>query len=390
VRASERKRQLTLDPTVAKLKQEVAQAKEWMLRELERCGSADPYLFKVKASRELRVGAGVGALALNRLRDCGRITLDERRGVVLLQPDGGYDPDNGVSVCGEDHVETERTALSVEELREAAGITRVVVPPGFDPSEPITKWGDPILPDGRRMRGPLFDDPSVQKALRQGGVLDLYTPYVKHPRIPHLPWSKGGTSDDVVLAGTEALEGREVVVTAKPDGENTTIYPDGHCHARSLDSGYHPGRTCVRALAAQVGPQLPEGWRLCGENMQARHTLSYRDLPGPFLAFSLWDEHNRCLPWDETVEWCQLLEVPCVPVLWRGPFSAEAAKEWEQLPQPYATDGMGEGYVVHLACGFPYAESARSIAKFVRPDFQVDHRGHWQARELVENEFAGA
>lgn len=312
--------------------------------------------------------------------------LIERR----LFPDGGYDPDNGVSVCGPHHLEAERTTLSVEELRAAAGITRVVVPGGYDAAEPITKWGDPILPDGRRMRGPLFDDPSVQKVLREGGVLELYTPYVKHPRTPHLPWSKQHSDDDIGFEHLEALEGEEVIVTAKLDGENTTIYPDGHCHARSIDSGYHPGRTRVRALAAALGPQLPAGWRITGENMQARHTLAYRELPGPFLAFMVWDEHNRCLSWDETVEWCQLLEIPHVPVLWRGPFSAEAAEEWKRLPQPYAADGAGEGYVVRLARGFPFAEFDRSVAKFVRETFRVAHHGHWQARRLVENEFAGS
>lgn len=31
---------------------------------------------------------------------------------------------------------------------------------------------------------------------------------------------------------------------------NCTIYPDGSCHARSLDSGYHVSRTWIKQFAA--------------------------------------------------------------------------------------------------------------------------------------------
>ena len=57
------------------------------------------------------------------------------------------------------------------------------------------------------------------------------TSYVKYPRTPHLPWSPGATADDRVHTDLAGLEGREIVVTEKLDGENTTIYRD-HVHAR--------------------------------------------------------------------------------------------------------------------------------------------------------------
>lgn len=53
-----------------------------------------------------------------------------------------------------------------------------------------------------------------------------------YPRTAHLPWSPGATSDDVRIADLSGLTGREVVVTEKLDGENTTLYADG-LHARS-------------------------------------------------------------------------------------------------------------------------------------------------------------
>ena len=74
--------------------------------------------------------------------------------------------------------------------------------------------------------------------------------YTKYPRTWHLPDSPNrGADGDHVYPDYSSFEGHEVVVTEKLDGENTTIYADGHTHARSLSSGYHPTRTWVRALA---------------------------------------------------------------------------------------------------------------------------------------------
>ena len=71
--------------------------------------------------------------------------------------------------------------------------------------------------------------------------------YTKYPRTWHLPDSPNrGADGDHAHADYSPFAGREVVVTEKLDGENTTIYADGHCHARSVASGYHPTRTWVR------------------------------------------------------------------------------------------------------------------------------------------------
>lgn len=96
-----------------------------------------------------------------------------------------------------------------------------------------------------------------------------------YPRTPHLPWSPGASSDDVRLTGRPGLAGltgSEVVVTEKMDGENTTLYADG-LHARSLDSAHHPSRARVEALQGRVGPRILAGWRICGENVFARHSI---------------------------------------------------------------------------------------------------------------------
>src|SRR3954452_15840523 len=96
-------------------------------------------------------------------------------------------------------------------------------------------------------------------------------PRIRYPRTPHLPWSPGATEDDERLGGLGGLAGREVVVTEKLDGENTTLYQDG-LHARSPDSAHHPSRAWVKSLHGRISEHIREGFRICGENVFARHS----------------------------------------------------------------------------------------------------------------------
>lgn len=87
-----------------------------------------------------------------------------------LWPDGGYYLNNGASVCAEHHLMCEKTNISVEDVRFAAGITSIIVPPHLYDDHIYDKWGNPILDDGSRGKGELFYDESVQKVLRDGNV----------------------------------------------------------------------------------------------------------------------------------------------------------------------------------------------------------------------------
>ena len=107
----------------------------------------------------------------------------------------------------------------------------------------------------------------------------------KHPRILHLPWSPGISRDDKVLDDPSIFVDKQVVVTEKMDGENTTFYKDG-LHARSVNSGSHPSRSWVKDLHARMAWRIPEGIRICGENLYAKHSIHYTDLPSYFLVFS--------------------------------------------------------------------------------------------------------
>ncbi|MFH0177062.1 RNA ligase family protein [Streptomyces cacaoi] len=198
-----------------------------------------------------------------------------------------------------------------------------------------------------------------------------------YPRTPHVPWSPGFSADDVRAGGLGGFVGREVVVTEKLDGENTTLYADG-LHARSLDSAHHPSRAWVKALQGRVGARIPAGWRVCGENLYARHSIPYDVLDSYFYGFSVWDERDRCLGWDETVRFLRGLGVPAPPVLWRGTFDERALRRLR------VETGRQEGYVVRTVEGFAREDFAGQVAKWVRPG-HVTTGTHWMHAAVVAN-----
>ncbi|MFD6876334.1 MULTISPECIES: RNA ligase family protein [unclassified Streptomyces] len=197
-----------------------------------------------------------------------------------------------------------------------------------------------------------------------------------YPRTAHLPWSPGATSDDVRVSGPSALAGREVVVTEKLDGENTTLYPDG-LHARSLDSAHHPSRAWVKGLQSRIGSGIPAGRRVCGENVYARHSLAYEDLDSWFYGFSVWDG-DHCLDWDRTVRFLRRLGVPSPRVLWRGVYDERALRRLR------IDTTRQEGYVVRTVAGFEREDFGRYVAKWVRGG-HVRTDTHWMYAPVVPN-----
>lgn len=299
-----------------------------------------------------------------------------------LWTDGGYYADNGTAVCEEHHLECEKTTLSVEQVRDAAGIKNIILPEHLYPDQPYDKWGNPVLEDGTRLRGELFDDESVQKILALGGVLDKFRKWVKYPRTYHLPWTGCMTKDDKKVKSMSVFEGREVVVTRKMDGENTSMYSD-HIHARSLDSRGGADRSWVKRFHALIQGDIPEEWRICGENLYAKHSLYYTDLESYFMGFSVWNKHNQCLSWDETQEYFALLGIVSVPVMYRGIYDEKVIRGlWKDFDEWY-----NEGYVMRITDSFAMRDFKTYVAKFVRAN-HVGENKHWRHQRLLKNELA--
>lgn len=203
----------------------------------------------------------------------------------------------------------------------------------------------------------------------------------KYPKTPHVPWSVG-TSDDKTLADDSQFIGKEVVVTLKMDGENTSIYR-GYMHARSLYPPNHPSQSWVKQLAGQIGWLLEGDERVCGENLYAKHTVEYNELPTYFMVFSIW-KGDLCYDWKHTLLLCYELDrLNTVPVIYEGVYDKSKIIE---AYQPYAA--INEGYVIRSTSSFSYEDFDKNVAKFVNPEFRQalkESTVHWASAKVIPN-----
>jgi hypothetical protein len=120
---------------------------------------------------------GVFARAGGRCVLCSASAVDAHHVLERkLYADGGFYLGNGAAVCERHHWECETTVLSVEQVRQAAGILRPVLPRGFHLGGRYDKWGNRCWPSGLRSWGPLQNDDGARRALAKGGFLSLLMP----------------------------------------------------------------------------------------------------------------------------------------------------------------------------------------------------------------------
>ncbi len=204
----------------------------------------------------------------------------------------------------------------------------------------------------------------------------------KFPRIYHCPWSEGLTNDDKLFESLEVFNNKQIVVTLKLDGENTSVYSDGYYHARSMDSRNHPSRSWVKSFASTFSHNLNPGWRVNGENVFARHSIVYTELPTYFFAFAIFNENNYCISWADTEEYCKLLGLQTVPVLYQGIYDRSATENC--MGKKYYGDEQ-EGYVVRSQDGFHYNEYTEKCMKYVRKN-HVQTDEHWMHKSVIPNQ----
>lgn len=205
--------------------------------------------------------------------------------------------------------------------------------------------------------------------------------FYKYPRTFHLPWSLGSTNDDKFLESVEPFIGMPLVITEKMDGENTNMYPDRY-HARSIDSKDHPSRHWVKSIWGNIKHEIPEEWRICGENLYAKHSIFYENLESYFMVFGIYDEYNVCLGWEDTEDICKSLGLITVPVIARNVIFNE--KELRELADKVDIE-KSEGYVIRRYDEFQYDDFIKNVAKWVRPK-HVTTDQHWMYQKIVPNQ----
>jgi hypothetical protein len=129
----------------------------------------------------------------------------------------------------------------------------------------------------------------------------------------------------------------------------------------------------VKGLWANIRYSIPIGWRICGENLYAKHSLYYENLDSYFEAFSVWNAANECLDWNIFIEFCSRLGIAHVPILYVGLWNEEKIKSLMNESDLLSK----EGYVVRLESSFRYEDFGQSVAKFVRKN-HVSTTENWK------------
>jgi len=158
-------------------------------------------------------------------------------------------------------------------------------------------------------------------------------------------------------------------------------------HARSLDSKSHPSRDWVKGLWSQVRWSIPDGWKVCGENLYARHSIPYDNLESYFEVFSIWDDEGWILDWETTQAFCEEWGLVTVPTLFTTMFNEGMLRTFHEDSsyawKPFERDTM-EGYVVRPFYSFNSVNFERAVLKWVRPN-HVTTDDHWMHKAIVPN-----
>lgn len=232
---------------------------------------------------------------------------------------------------------------------------------------------------------------SINEIMRYNTIIQIKKKIImedryKYPRTYHLPFSQGVHSDDKLIETLDFFQGKEVIVSEKLDGENTTLGRN-YFHARSLDSPYNYTRSWIKQLHSMMAHEIPEDWRFCGENVAYYHSIEYKNLESFFYLFSIWDDKNYCLSWDDMMQWAEILDLATPHVFYRGTFDLDYLKN---LAKNFDVENK-EGFTVRLAQGFHYNDFDKCLTKWVRKDHvQPSSDGkeeHWLKR-TYPNELA--
>jgi hypothetical protein len=195
---------------------------------------------------------------------------------------------------------------------------------------------------------------------------------MKYPSTLHIPSSPGLTQDDSKLKSLECLLGKEVIITEKLDGENMSFHKGGY-HARSEDSRTDISRNQVARIFGSISHLIPENLQIVGENVYAKHSISYDHLTSFFYVFGIIDKDmDVFLSVEETLRICKELDLSFVPVLFKGIYDGNF-----KIPEKSIFGEEIEGYVVRVVSSFPVSQFQQNVAKWVRAG-HVKSEIHWK------------
>jgi len=200
----------------------------------------------------------------------------------------------------------------------------------------------------------------------------------KYGRTFHLSWSPGATNDDKISESVNSLLGVDIIITEKLDGSNTGFVKNGVYGRSHSDFSRNPWDIKSWEIWNLIKNDLHDDLFIFGEGMYGIHSIEYKKLKSYFYMFGIRD-NNIWISWENVEEYSYLLNIPTVPVLFKGIINTEnELKEiTERLSKmPSKLGGIREGIVVRNAGLFHNDDFGDNVMKWVRKD-HVTTSTHW-------------
>ena len=205
----------------------------------------------------------------------------------------------------------------------------------------------------------------------------------KYPRTYHFMFSPEVHSDDKVISlkylGNFLRD--EMIITEKLDGANSCLKGHqgvfGRSHALPTREPWYDHLKGV--YYSKMDVINPDYWYF-GENTFAIHSIEYTEMEAYFYIFAIYDSVNDLwLSYDDMVKEAQRVDIPTVPLLFRGNMTSMAVvNRWmdRQINTASLLGGKLEGFVMRVASAIPGDKFNEFVAKYVRKG-HVQTDEHW-------------
>jgi hypothetical protein len=201
----------------------------------------------------------------------------------------------------------------------------------------------------------------------------------KYPRSYHFSYSLGAKNDDRINNDVSTLLGTDIIISEKIDGSNTAfsnVAVFGRSHVEPTRNSWD---VKMWELHNRIKSSIDEDMYIFGENMYGIHSIEYSELTSYFYMFGVRYK-DIWLSWDEVEEISYLLDIPTVPVLFKGMTTVDKILEGmvkDFASQPSSLGGIREGVVVRLRNSFHDDDFSNSLLKYVRKDHVQTSDTHW-------------
>lgn len=219
--------------------------------------------------------------------------------------------------------------------------------------------------------------------------------FFRFPHTPHLAWlGKGKPRDDKVLSRAEvaAFLARPVVLEEKVDGANLGFSVSNDGTLRAQNRGQYLPRPFIGQFSRlnnwlarheeALFDALGESLILFGEWVAAVHSLEYSVLPDYFLAFDVYDRHEKKF-WSTARRDALLdqLGLQHIRQLGNGQYPLASIEQHLHTSTSTYRDGPLEGIYLRQED----KDWLLARAKIVQPDFVQSIDDHWRSRSLRWN-----